>query len=246
MDSKHPGLRFVNNDYFAKGGPVAISWRGSVYDSLAAWGARTGEERVGGRSTGRRVDPKLVQPAPLKLVLPVLPIGPSNKRFWIVLGSEIGIFAGLLICGITWWRKVTRRRRRVPELAPASFALPERDGQPPLPRAASSPPPLARGGNGAASAALSAPERVLREERRESPEPPPVAEHSAPDKRERPEPDPAFAPTQDERERLQQEIARLTALRDELRSEYRALALAALDALQEDRTRPDSGPATRA
>jgi hypothetical protein len=71
---------------------------------------------------------------------------------------------------------------------------------------------------------------------------PPHADHDdSPETHEAPQADATLAQAIEERDRLQEEVARLTALRNELRSRYQALALAALDALAEDSPERASG-----
>src|SRR5262249_23530437 len=57
------GLLFQGNDYWAtpasNGGGFVIRWEGSVYGSLDAWRAATGQEKLGDRNTGLSVDPML-------------------------------------------------------------------------------------------------------------------------------------------------------------------------------------------
>ena len=53
-------LLFQGNDYWPGNGAFNIRWDGTSYDSLAAWRAATGQERVGGTTVGLNVDPQLV------------------------------------------------------------------------------------------------------------------------------------------------------------------------------------------
>ena len=53
---------FQGNDYWSSGARFQIVWDGVTYTSLKAWRAATGQEMLGGRAVGYRVDPLLNNP----------------------------------------------------------------------------------------------------------------------------------------------------------------------------------------
>jgi hypothetical protein len=51
-----PDVLFQGNAFWARGGMFAITWKDKTYGSLGAWQAASGQERLGGKSTGRVVE----------------------------------------------------------------------------------------------------------------------------------------------------------------------------------------------
>jgi hypothetical protein len=95
VEGRHGDLRFVQNDYYSKGRPLAIYWNGTAYRTLAAWRAATGQERVRGRNTGSTANPNLRQG--------------SSDPFWLVLGGEVAFAAVLLGAGTLALRRLAPR-----------------------------------------------------------------------------------------------------------------------------------------
>ena len=56
------GATFQGNNYYSSGDAFVINWGGTVYGSLAAWRAATGQEMLGGVDVGSSVDPMLTNP----------------------------------------------------------------------------------------------------------------------------------------------------------------------------------------
>ncbi len=51
-----PDVLFQGNAYWARGGKFGVAWKGKIYESLDAWEAASGQERLRGQRKGRMVE----------------------------------------------------------------------------------------------------------------------------------------------------------------------------------------------
>lgn len=53
------GIQFQGNDYWTAGGNFRIDWQGATYTGLTSWIGSTGQERLGGSTVGKNLDPQV-------------------------------------------------------------------------------------------------------------------------------------------------------------------------------------------
>jgi hypothetical protein len=263
VSGRHSELRISGNSYFSNGEPLAISWNGKTYRTLAAWRAVTKQEQGGSRDTGEVADAQttfaalgktLASQAGANVSRSAAPSTSSgDDRHGLVLWASIAALLGLAGMAFAW-----QRRRHAPRkgASGAGTGQAPREEQARIKRRLRGYDPRTVDRLVRETANL---HRQLTNEKEELTERVATLEREleqyraaesslagalvysekvAAERQEqaRQEAEELIQAAQEERARLQAEIERLEARRDELITSYRAFVLVALELLEEHDT----------